>query len=180
MGVYIYSIRAKTVPVVMPFGQKVEANLYSYAYRLTSVWPGDYGYRGYKLTETNTERNASAVFAKDRSGVVIVGDLKDGLEGHGVYTDVTAGLWYDTERFPGTLIGWVKKVGKSYVVVDRTEWSKGTRELRGEQWVPVRTRSVMVDGVAKYESEDIEPETREALAKRLIGNVMETIKAEGG
>ena len=158
MGVYIYSIRAKTVPLVMPFGQKVAANLYSYAYRLTSVWPGDYGYRGYKLTETNTSRNADNVFSSPRSGVVIVGDAKSGLEGASVYADVTAGLWYDTDKFPGNLIGWTKKVGKSYVVVDRTEWSKGTKALRGDQWVPIRTRSVMIDGKATYQSEDLAPE----------------------
>jgi len=160
MGVYIYSIRAKTVALTMPSGEKVRANLYSYAYRLTSYWKGDPGYNSYKLTERNTERNADSVFSSPRSGVIIMGDLKDGLEGHGVYRDVTASQWWDTEAFPGTLIGWVQKAGKGYAVSDRTEWSKGTKSLRGDVWVPVRTRSVMVDGKATYQSEDLPQEAQ--------------------
>jgi hypothetical protein len=164
MGIYIYTMRAKTVPLVLPFGQKVEANLYSYAYRYSSMWKGDYGYRGYTLTEANAKRNAENVFSSARSGPVIMGDIKTGLEGCSVYVDVTAGLWYDTDKFPGTLIGWTKKLGRGYVVADRTEWSKGTKALRGETWVPIRTRSIMIDGKATYQSEDISSENSAAPA----------------
>ena len=150
MGVYIYSLRAKTVALTMPSGVKVRANLYSYAYRMTSYWKGDVGYNSYRLTEQNTERNAESAFAQPRSGVVIVGDLKDGLEGDRVYTDVTAARWWDTEKFPGTFAGWVAKVGKSYRVTDRTKWSDCT--VNG---VPMRTRLVMIDGKATYQSVDI-------------------------
>lgn len=44
MGVYIYTLRSKVVPLILPSGEKVRANLYSYAYRLTNYWPGDLGY----------------------------------------------------------------------------------------------------------------------------------------
>jgi hypothetical protein len=155
MGVYIYSLRAKTLPLLVS-GTKVSAHLYSYAYRYTSMWRGDYGYNSYKLTESNTERHAANVFGVGPVPFVIVGDIKDGLDGHSVYADVTKPVWYDTDKFPGTLIGWVQKVGKSYQLADRTEWSKGTKELRGDAWVPIRTRSIMIDGKATYQSEDIE------------------------
>jgi hypothetical protein len=167
MGVYIYSIRAKTVQLAVS-GTKVSAHLYSYAYRLTSMWRGDYGYSGYKLTESNTERNAlSAFYGNSTIAVrktvpyVIVGDLKErgGLEGSSVYADVTAPIWYDTDKFPGTLVGWVRKVGRGYQLADRTEWSEGTKSHRDGVWVPVRTRSIMIDGKATYQSEDIVPVT---------------------
>jgi len=158
MGIYIYTMRAKTIPLVMPSGEKVAANLYSYAYRYSSMWRGDYGYKGYTFTAENAARNAERTFSSPRSGVIIMGDVKGGLEGSGVYTDVTAGLWYDTDKFPGTLVGWVRKAGRGYVVADRTEWSKGTKAHRDGVWVPVRTRSVMVDGKATYQSEDLAQE----------------------
>jgi hypothetical protein len=160
MGIYIYSLRAKTVALVVPSGEKVRANLYSYAYRYTSMWKGDYGYNSHQLTVENTKRNADNAFAAPRSGFVIMGDMEQGLEGCSVYTDVTASTYYDTDKFPGTLIGWVRKEGKRLTVADRTEWSKGTKALRGEVWVPIRTRSILIDGKYKYESEDIEPESQ--------------------
>jgi len=74
MGVYCYSIRAKTVAITLPDGSKVKANLYSYAYKLSSYWKGDRGYNSYQFMVNNTERNADQVFAKPRSGYVILGD----------------------------------------------------------------------------------------------------------
>lgn len=167
MGIYIYSLRAKTVQLAVS-GTKVSAHLYSYAYRYSSMWRGDYGYNAHKLVEANTQRHAENVFGvrpsalcPDEAGCfgvpyVIIGDLKQGLDGSSVYANVTAPIWYDTDKFPGTPVGWVQKVGKSYALADRTEWSKGTKALRGDAWVPIRTRSVMVDGRATYESVDEE------------------------
>lgn len=157
MGVYIYSLRAKTVSLIVS-GTKVSAHLYSYAYRYSSMWRGDYGYNSYKLTESNTERNAANVLGPCPSvPYVIVGDLKErgGLDGSTVYADVTKPVWYDTDKFPGTLVGWVRKVGKSYQLSDRTQWSEGTKALRGDEWIPIRTRSIMIDGKATYQSVDI-------------------------
>jgi hypothetical protein len=129
------------------------------------MWKGDYGYNSYHLTERNTERHAENVFGVRPSvPYVIIGDIKQGLDGSSVYANVTKPVWYDTDKFPGTLIGWVRKVGKSYQLADRTEWSKGTKSLRGDVWVPVRTRSVMIDGKAVYQSEDIETEAPQAEA----------------
>lgn len=150
MGVYVYSLRAKTVALTMPSGEKVRANLYSYSYKLSSYWKGDRGYNSYNLTCENTVRHGDAAFNAPRSGVVIVGDAKDDLDGHSVYTDVTTGVWYDTDRFPGTIVGWVEKVGKSLRVADRTKWSSGQVHDAGT-WKPYRSRQVMVDGKATTE-----------------------------
>jgi hypothetical protein len=160
MGIYIYSLRAKTVSITVPGAGKVKANLYSYSYKHYSMWKGDYGYNSYQLTAENAKRNAENAFAAPRSGFVVMGDLSRGLEGDAVYRDVTAAQYWDTDKFPGTLIGWLRKVGKGYTVADRTEWSKGTKALRGETWVPIRTRMIMIDGKPTYQSEDIEPEAQ--------------------
>lgn len=168
MGVYIYSLRAKTVSLVLATGEKVKANLYSYAYRQSSMWRGDRGYNSYNLTVENTERHANNAFAAERSGVVIVGDLKDGLEGSSVYGNVTASQWWDCEKFPGEFMGWVAKIGKTYTITDRTKWTEGqTKNDENDQWVPTRWRSVFVDGKIQHESvtvgseADIEREAKE-------------------
>lgn len=181
MGVYIYSLRAKTIQLTtdgaahlgpqFALPSKITAHLYSYAYRYTSLWRGDYGYKSYKLTESNTERHALNVWANAADNraspgavesipFVVVGDLKekDGLDGHSVYADVTKPIHYDTDKFPGTLVGFVRKVGTRYQLTDHTEWSKGTKALRGDAWVPVRTRTVMIDGKPVYQSEDEAPD----------------------
>jgi hypothetical protein len=169
MGIYIYSLRSRTVQLAVN-GAKVSAHLYSYAYRHSSMWKGDYGYNGYKLTEANTERNAHNVMGKGATvPYVIVGDFKDkgGIEGDTVYANVTAPIWYDTDRFPGTIIGWVQKVGRGYVLADRTTWSEA-RALRDGVWVPIRTRIIMIDGKDVYQSEDLAVESMKIQAASVV------------
>lgn len=156
MGIYVYSVRAKTINLIINH-EKVSANLYSYAYRYTSMWRGDYGYNSYKMTESNTERNAQNVFG-DRQTIpyVIVGDLKTGLDDCSVYANVTKPVHYDTDKFPGTFIGWTKKATDNrYYLCDQTEWTKGSKVFRDNVWVPIRTRSIIIDGVCTYQSEDL-------------------------
>lgn len=178
MGVYVYSLRAKTIALTMPFGEKLHANMFSFAYRLANVWPGDRGYHGYMLTVENTDRNADNEFKNpDRSGVVVVGDyatIKSGkLEGHAVYTDVTAATWVDTEKFPGTFIGWIAKAGKGYRVADHTKWSDVlVQSDGGDSWIPMRSRSVLVGNKIEQErvivgsEEHLNIEASELIAER--------------
>lgn len=42
----------------------------------------------------------------------------------------------------------------------RTEWSTGTKAHRDGVWVPIRTRSILIDGAYQYQSEDVEPESQ--------------------
>jgi len=145
MGVYCYSMRSKTMAVTLPDGRKVRANLYSYAYKLTSYWKGEPGYNSYQFMVNNTERNADNVFAQPRSGVIILGDPTRDMEDDSVYTDVTASQWWDTDRFPGTLIGFLKRDGRGWRVGDTTKWSTG-KVCKDGLWLPYKSRSVMVDG----------------------------------
>jgi hypothetical protein len=153
MGVYIYTMRAKTLPLyIFPDGD-VQANLYSFAYRYTSYWKGDRGYNSYNLMCSNAHRHAHDAFAKERSGYVIVGDLDDGrlnLEGHSVYKDVKEAIWTDTERFPGTLVGWVGVQGKSLILTDRTPWAEGKVCDEG-MWKPYKSRSILEHGIVRHE-----------------------------
>lgn len=150
MGIYVYSLRAKTVTM----GQGVPVPLYSYAYKLCSMWKGDYGYNAYQMRVANTERHAEKAMG-NRTSVpfVIVGEMKDGIEGAFVYADVTSPVWFDCDRFPGRLVGFVQKVGKGYQISDRTEWSKPDtcKVGRDGKWFPVRYRLVMVNGEATRE-----------------------------
>lgn len=175
MGVYVYSLRKYTVGLLIPGEaryQRVKANLYSYAYKLHSPWPGDYGYRGYKLTEENTVRRAKEAWDTDRSGIVIMGDVGQ-LEGRSVYKDITAPLYYDTENFPGTQIGWVgpRRNGThgTYTLTDRTEWTHGKLK-DGEQWVPFRSMSIMEDGKPKYIQEILPGPSQDGGMERLAAD----------
>lgn len=160
MGIYIYSLRARTVQLSIG-GSKVTAHTYKYAYKQYSMWKGDYGYNSYKLTETNTERNAHSAMGNRTvvPYIIIDNDIPSlkGLDGATVYANVTAPLWWDCEKFPGDIVGWVKRVGRSFVLTDRTEWSTGSQCERNGEWRNVRTRSIMIDGKYEYQVEDLGP-----------------------
>jgi hypothetical protein len=159
MGIYIYSLRAKTVQLTVG-GANVTAHTYKYAYKSSSIWRGDYGYNGYKLTEANTERNAHMAMGTRTvvPYVIIDNDIKgDKLDGATVYANVTSPLWWDCDKFPGDVAGWIKRVGRSYVLTDRTEWSTGTQSYGDGVWVNVRTRGIMIDGKCEYQTENLGP-----------------------
>ena len=158
MGVYEYTMRAKTVQLHVLGTGFVLANLYSFAYRYTSYWKGDRGYNAYNLMTTNAQRRAEEAFYKYNqdggNGYVIVGDLDDGklkLEGHNVYRGVKSGSWTDTERFPGTLVGWVGVQGKSLFLSDRTPWSEGQVCDDDGTWKPYKSRSILEHGIVRHE-----------------------------
>jgi len=156
MGVYIYTMRTKTLPLNVLGTGTVQANLYSFAYRYTSYWKGDRGYNSYNLMCSNAHRHAHDAFAKDRSGYVIVGDLDDGklkLEGHNVYRNVREAIWTDTERFPGELVGWVGVQGKGLYLAKQTPW-RNVQTLEGDTWIAKRQRSVM-DALGQVTIEEI-------------------------
>lgn len=145
MGVYIYTMRAKTVPLHVLGTGKVRANLYSFAYRHTSYWKGERGYKSYTFMTENAERNANAAFAKYTGGYVIVGDLDDGLlklEGHSVYTNVQEAVYVDTVKLKGTHVGWVGVQGKGLYLAKQTPWAD-CKVLDGDTWKPKRYRSTM-------------------------------------
>jgi len=147
MGVYIYTLRSKTVALgVLGLG-KVRANLLSYAYRYTSYWKGDPGERSYSFMVENAERNAHKAFASYQGGYVIMGDLDDGLlklEGHSVYHDLKEAVYVDTVKLKANHVGWVGVQGKSLYLAKQTPWRNVT-VLSGDNPGPVRQRLVMDD-----------------------------------
>ena len=152
MGIYIYSLRSKTVSL-----DGIKANLYAYAYKQSSIWPGDYGFREYSLVESNTKRHAANVFQSPRTGLVVMGTANpnDDFIDSTVYKDVTKPIWYDCDRFEGTPVGFVARKGKKYTIADRTGWSANGKvfvEARNE-YVPYRSRSIMVDGKIHHQQE---------------------------
>jgi len=148
MGVYIYTLRAKTKPLhVLGLGT-VRANLYCYAYRYTSYWKGDPGERSYTFMTENAERNARNAFANYTGGHVIIcsdEDLKGGnksLEGRTVYTNVTEPVYVDTVKFPGNHVGWVGLQGKGLYLSKQTPW-RNVVVTQGPILGPQRQRLVM-------------------------------------
>lgn len=148
MGVYIYTLRARTVALHVVGTGTVRANLYCYAYRYTNYWKGEPGYRSYTFRTENAERNAHKAFAKYTGGHVIMcsdDDLKEGikaLEGRSVYTNVTEPVYVDTVKFPGTRVGWVGVQGNGLYLSKQTPWRQVT-VTEGPILGPQRQRLVM-------------------------------------
>lgn len=147
MGVYIYTLRSKTVALgVLGLG-KVRANLLSYAYKYTNYWRGEPGYKSYTFMTENAERNANTAFANYQGGYVIMGDLDDGLlklEGHSVYTDLKEAVYVDTVRLKANHVGWVGVQGKSLYLSKQTPWRE-VNVLQGPILGPQRQRLTMDD-----------------------------------
>ena len=112
MGIYIYSMRKKKLPIWID-NEKVMANNFDYAYK--ESW----GYwaesdKGYQFLVRNTDRLADAAFEAYDGGYVLVGGHGEGI---GVYRAVTSGIWYDTGDFPGEYVGHLTKDGHRYTLV---------------------------------------------------------------
>ena len=155
MGIDIYTLRSKTVSMRLQSGEKIRCNLFAYAYKLSSYWPGDYGERGYRLTESNAQRNSDNAFrAPGRSGYACLCTQNGDYADMPVYANITSGLWYDSDKFPGDLVGFARSAGSKIEVSNSTSWSTG-KYLRGEEWIPYRRRSHIKDGVCSHEQEDL-------------------------
>jgi hypothetical protein len=148
MGVYIYTLRAKTVALHVLGTGRVRANLYCFAYRYTSYWKGDPGEKSYTFRTENAERNARNAFANYTGGHVIIcsdDDLKEGikaLEGRCIYTNVTEPVYVDTVKFPGAHVGWVGVQGNGLYLSKQTPW-RNVIVTQGAILGPQRQRLVM-------------------------------------
>jgi hypothetical protein len=131
MGVYLYTMRKAKRVIHMPEGGlsevtgRVEANTYEFAYRSSIesriLWGKELQRRDFIVN--NAHRTGSEAFEAGESGFVVCG-TEHGMSGSEVYTDVTTGIWYDCDRFPGRLLGWLHKSGRKWVVRPYTEWSE--------------------------------------------------------
>ena len=145
MGIYVYSMRKKTVNIVVD-GNAVKANLFSYSYK--EWWSFAFGKEQARreFIANNTERIGQAAFESPRSGYVVVGDAEDDHHGATVYKDVTRGTWVDTIDFPGTAVGFLHKEGKNLVMRDHSPWKRHNIIKENGETYPEEWRFVLVDG----------------------------------
>lgn len=136
MGIYIYSLRAKKVPVVID-GVISEANLYAYSYRYNSAYEtGDYSReegrsaRAYMARVSRSEKVAREAFKdKARYAILCNETSADGFEGCEVYDGILEPSWSDCFKIPmGPLVGWARrtKLGRkaAWMVNGQTDWAK--------------------------------------------------------
>ena len=143
MGVYIYTMRKKTVNVVIGHAT-VKANLFLFAYK--DHWIFDLGkeHARRKFRENNAHRIGQEAFNSKRSGYVIDGDPDIGFHGARVYNNVTNGIWVDTGKFPGTLIGYAHLEGKKLVMRPESPWwTCKVYDKDGGQFVSSEVREIV-------------------------------------
>lgn len=143
MGVYIYNMRKRTVPIWVD-GQRVAANWYSYAFKEWLCWGFGDEERRRNFIRENAARIGQDAFHSERSGFVLLGDAKNGAEDCTVYRDVTSGVWTDTTAFPGTPVGFVHKEGRKWVVRPVSKWHPWKIMVDGD-WVDHERRLVVND-----------------------------------
>ena len=129
MGNYLYTMRKATRVIHMPEGGlseivgRIVCNTYEFAYRSSIEYRilFDAEKRRRDFIVGNAHRTGSEAFEADGSGFVVCG-TEHGMSGCSVYADVTSGLWYDCDRFPGRLVGWLHKEGRKWVVRPYGHW----------------------------------------------------------
>jgi len=133
MGVYVNTMRAKTRQIDLQ-GKKVKANIFLYLCRLSSldtpILATSREERRARLYQNHVDKAGDLTPA---SGVAILA-YKDGTihyDGAEVITNLKSNVWYDCDRLPGDLAGWIHVEGKKLVVKTHTKWSPyGKRQRR--------------------------------------------------
>jgi hypothetical protein len=126
MGTYLYNLRTKHATVHTSDGPQA-ANLFSYAYKewLTTAWERDVERRR-QFIRRNAERVAQRAWETTEHRLVILGDKPE--EGAPVYGELTSPVWFDTGRFPGQLLGFLRRCGRRWVLSDRSFWQPRQRD----------------------------------------------------
>jgi hypothetical protein len=130
MGMYVYTMRKRTVKIQLPCGEIVDANLMLF----DSLANSDGFFKKPTAEDKRREarlKKADQVAAAARSGYVVEGGmchtrpLKNRRIDYNeakVYDNVTSGVWCDSLPFPGRLIGLLKKNKGRWQVVDESEF----------------------------------------------------------
>lgn len=146
MGVYVYTLRAKTAKVELN-GNPVKVNLFLYLCKSRSL---DVPFLGepWEVRRVNLRRagltRASRVTPV--SGLVLLGydeETKKVTHGADVFDLDRTGtyLWYDCNAFPGRRVGWVHVKGKRLVVKNYSPWTTWDTMDHGK----IDTRQVLAD-----------------------------------
>lgn len=139
MGVYIYTLRAKTVKVELN-GQPVLVNLFLYLCKArsleTPLLAEPWEVRRVNLRRAGLTRASRVTPA---SGLVLLGydeETKKVTHGADVFDLTRTGTysWTDCNAFPGRRVGWVHVEGKRLVVKPFSPWTTwNTREGKIDQ-----------------------------------------------
>jgi hypothetical protein len=128
MGMYVYTMRKRTVKIELPTGEIVDANLMLCDFRANTRSV----FKKPSVEDKRREdrlKKAEQIAAAPRSGYVVesygVSKDKNGRIDYSeakVYDNVTSGVWCDSHPFPGRLIGLLKKHKGRWQVVDESEF----------------------------------------------------------
>lgn len=158
MGTYTYLLRKKTIPVEIN-GARYDAHCFSYNNRSSDeeepVFLSNDSPTA-KRRRKSIKRKftiAENVFNNENfTGTVILCDDGDHPAGKPVYVNVSKHFWYDTEEFPGKLVGWIEdkpRGPKGFYLTDETPWSGCWKTAIGEEGLPVEfERRSVVDSYA--------------------------------
>jgi len=115
MGVYIYTMRAKTANIQLnEFGPPITANLLSYAFK-------PYGWDEHPTNKRILSRAENFWEDREAPEYFVVGDsFENGAELRTGWRK-GSGWCYDTPDFPGEHLGYLKKVGRKWTVVPTWE-----------------------------------------------------------
>jgi hypothetical protein len=121
MGTYVYNLRKKQATMLTAEGS-VSVNHYRYAYKewLGNAWDSAVERRR-DFIRDNAERVAERAWHETEHRFAVICDEKV-EDGDVVYTAVERPLWYDTNPCPMLAIGWARRVGRAWHVVDRSRW----------------------------------------------------------
>jgi hypothetical protein len=146
MGIYRYTLRKKKVNLILADGSKAQANLCSYAYKLSHTFWKE-GWRA--RMEAKAEACAARAFEAYEGGYVIDCDPED-LQDAAVYVKMTHPAYNDCYPFPAELVGFVNIVDNHRHLVQQTRWNQFTSG--GKQF---ESRSVLQDGKVIYEKKEL-------------------------
>lgn len=134
MGAYIYTMRAKNINIEIE-GEAVKANLLKYAFKPYAFMYEDEQPKQFKMMLGRAEQYWKR---KETPEYFAVGDSFE--NGCSVYKGWPKGkAWaYDEPDFPGEFIGWLKKVGKKFVISKSyipAKFDEGHASLINGEWV---------------------------------------------
>ena len=152
MGTYVYNLRKKTTTLITAEGP-IKANHFAYAYKewLGGAWDEAIENRRNAVRD-RAQRTAENAWHETDHVFAIFADDGKVKDGDPVYTDVAKPLWYDVDALPARLIGFARKIGSRWHVVDGTPWELrcGFAEDSKKTWV----RSRVENGVPFEERRD--------------------------
>lgn len=125
MGIYVYTLRKRALNLHhdSPNGlSRAVCNFFSYAYKEWSSYAWDDRVeRRRQFIRDNAGRAAERAWDETSHELVVIADEKP-QDGDAVYKDPQRPVWYDTDGFPGQLVGFLQKRGGQWHLVDATPW----------------------------------------------------------